>query len=317
MVTKLGTEAQPYFYKTLASLGKQKRIDLFLYTSGGQTDSVWPLVSILREFSDEFNVLIPYKAHSAGTLICLGADKLILGSASELSPVDPTTGNQFNPQDETNPSQKKLISVEDVTSYFALAKNPSKQENDQDNETIKVDLDLAFEQLTKNVHPLALGNVNRSHTQIRELAKRLLKLNKNKINEKKIEAIVNTLTQGRYSHSDILNRYEVKELLSDDVVVFPDDNLQNLLWNLYLEYEHVMELDHPFILNEAMGNEKLKEIRLHSSFIDTNKLSYIFRSITNIRQISIIPQGYQVNIQPDQELPIIQGFDINFNISLN
>ena len=37
MVTKLGTEAHPYFYKTLASLGKQKRIDLLLYTSGGQT----------------------------------------------------------------------------------------------------------------------------------------------------------------------------------------------------------------------------------------------------------------------------------------
>jgi ATP-dependent protease ClpP protease subunit len=314
--TKLATEAQPFFYKTLEHLGKQNKIDLFLYTTGGQTDSVWPLVSILREYSEEFNVLIPYKAHSAGTLICLGADKVILGRASELSPVDPTTGNQFNPQEEISPTQRKLISVEDVTSYFNLAKNPSKQGDEKNNENFKVSPDLAFEQLVNKVHPLALGNVNRSHTQIRELSKRLLKLNKSSIDDKNIELIVNTLTQGRYSHSDILNRHEVKDLLSEKVVEFPDDEVENLIWKLYLEYEKTMELDNPFVLNVIMGQNKSKEVKLHGSFIDTNKSSYVFRSVSEVRQVSVVPQGYQVNTQPGQELPLIPGFDVNYNISV-
>jgi len=314
VITKLATEAQPYFYKTLERLGKQNRIDLFLYTTGGQTDSVWPLVSILREYCDEFSVLIPYKAHSAGTLICLGADKIILGRASELSPVDPTTGNQFNPSEETSPSQRKLISVEDVTSYFNLAKNPSKQSDEKDNDS-KVSLDLAFEQLVNKVHPLALGNVNRSHTQIRELAKRLLKLNKNHIASNNIDTIVNTLTQGRYSHADILNRHEVKDLLSEKVVEFPNDDLQGLIWDLYLDYENAMHLEIPFTINSIMGQENYKEIKIYGSFIDSDKISYVFRSINDVRQFSILPQGFQLNIQPGQIPPIIPGFDINYNIS--
>jgi hypothetical protein len=32
---------------------------------------------MIREFCDEFNVLIPYKAHSAATLLSLGADTII------------------------------------------------------------------------------------------------------------------------------------------------------------------------------------------------------------------------------------------------
>ena len=72
-------------------------IDLCLYTRGGDTNAVWPLISLMRQFDPDFEVLVPFRCHSSGTLAALGARRIILTSLSELSPLDPTTGNQFNP----------------------------------------------------------------------------------------------------------------------------------------------------------------------------------------------------------------------------
>jgi len=61
--TKLATEAQIFLYDQLRSLGKTDNLDLFLYTRGGETDSVWPLVSIFREYAlRRFAVLVPFRA---------------------------------------------------------------------------------------------------------------------------------------------------------------------------------------------------------------------------------------------------------------
>ncbi len=313
LTTKLATEAQPYFIEVLRDLGQKDVIDFFLFTSGGQTDSVWPLVSLIREYCKTFNVIVPYKAHSAGTLICLGADELVLTEYSELSPVDPATGNQFNPMLENGQPQRKMISVEDVTSYFSLSQNPSKLEKIDDG----VDVDLVFKLLAKEVHPLALGNVNRSHTQIRELAKRLLESNNvEKEKNNNVANIVNTLTQGRYSHTDILNRHEVKELLGENVVSFPDKKMCDLIWKLHLEYKELFEIDKPFALGKIMGNDLEKKINIKGSIIESNSKSIIFRSISNVTQRSMIPTNVNVQIQAGQPMPIFPGFPKEFHIEM-
>jgi len=317
--TKLGTEAQPFFYKCLRELGKKPKLDLFLYTIGGQTDSVWPLVSIFREYSNEFNVFAPYKVHSAGTLICLGADTIVMGEAGELSPVDPKTGNQFNPIDDIDKHNRRAISVEDVTSYFDLAKDPSKDLEDNQGNTSQVDINKAFQILSDQVHPLALGNVNRSHKQIRELARRLLRIRSDgnqDENEKRISSIVNALTQGRYSHTDILNRKEAKILLGENMVRFPSDEEQALISSLLDEYFDALSLLDTFILEKEISDNPQTEITLVGGFIETEKSSYIFKSKTRIHQRSSIPPNYQLNIQPGQKIPIIPGFPKEYNFEI-
>jgi len=63
-------------YKHILDLGEgmpqNKKIDLFLYSRGGDVSVPWRIVTMIREFCDEFCVLIPYKAHSAATMIALG-----------------------------------------------------------------------------------------------------------------------------------------------------------------------------------------------------------------------------------------------------
>jgi len=325
--TKLGTEAQPFFYKALQELGKHPQLDLYLYTGGGQTDSVWPLVSLFREFGDQFNVLVPYKAHSAGTLICLGANAVVMGDAGELSPVDPKVGSQFNPVDEIEGKSRRAISVEEVTSYFDLAKDPAKDAvgngiEDSDVDSPAVDPSLAFQILAEKVHPLALGNVNRSHKQIRELARRLLGLHyvaessQTGETERRIRSIVNALTQGRYSHTDILNRREARSLLGEEVVKFADEAEQDLMWRLFEEYADAISLLKTFVLQSEIGDSQQAEIKVAGAFIETEATSYIYRSICRVTQRSALPSGFQVNLQSGQLMPLIPGFPREMNIEL-
>jgi len=120
---KIAIDIVPIISKQLRNIGKTDKIDLFLYSNGGDALVPWRLVSMAREYCDKFSVLIPYKAHSAATMIALGADEIIMSDLSELSPIDPSTANIFNPQDPKNPQARIPISVEDVMAYFDLAKN--------------------------------------------------------------------------------------------------------------------------------------------------------------------------------------------------
>src|SRR3989344_5806224 len=189
----------PIISEQLRKIGKVSKIDLFLYTAGGDTMVPWRLVSMIREYCDTFSVLVPYKAHSAGTMSAL----------SEISPIDPSTANIFNPSDPTNPQNKIPISVEDVIAYFDLAKNKFGIKSDED-------LTKIFNKFTESnpqIHPLALGNVNRTHNLIRLLAKRLLKSHVDSIKEEQIEKIVEFFTEKLYSHQYFIGRKEAKEEL--------------------------------------------------------------------------------------------------------
>ena len=101
----------PIISRQLRQIGKVENIDLFLYSTGGDTMVPWRLVSMIREYCDKFSVLIPYKAHSAASMISLGADEIVMTDLSELSPIDPSTANVFNPSDLANPQSKIPISV--------------------------------------------------------------------------------------------------------------------------------------------------------------------------------------------------------------
>ena len=72
----------PIISKQLRKIGKQDKIDLFLYSAGGDTMVPWRLVSMIREYCNKFSVLVPYKAHSAATMIALGADEIVMSDMS-------------------------------------------------------------------------------------------------------------------------------------------------------------------------------------------------------------------------------------------
>jgi len=86
---QIGDDAVRPMYDHVRRIGKTESIDLYLYSRGGAVEVPWRMVSMLREYCDELNVLIPYRAHSAATLIALGCDGVVMGRKAELGPIDP------------------------------------------------------------------------------------------------------------------------------------------------------------------------------------------------------------------------------------
>jgi len=260
----------------------------------------WRLVSMIREYCDKFSVLIPYKAHSAATMISLGADEIVMTDLSEISPIDPSTANVFNPQDPQNPQNRIPISVEDVMAYFDLAKNKFGIKNDEDLAKIF----NKFVESNPQIHPLALGNVNRTHNLIRILAKRLLKSHKSPMREEEIEKIVDYFTEKLYSHQYFIGRKEAKEDLGLRTVVNADVNLSKAMTDLYEEYAKEMELgvlwnpENELGLN-AMQNRKDYKI----AFVESWQLSNCFELSIDYKkqQVNVVQQTPQGPIQVPQE----------------
>lgn len=82
----------------LAAIGTAENLDLLIHTPGGSGETAEKIVEMCRNHcTGEFRVIIPNMAKSAGTLISLGADKILMGHCSEVGPIDPqiriTVGN--------------------------------------------------------------------------------------------------------------------------------------------------------------------------------------------------------------------------------
>jgi Serine dehydrogenase proteinase len=66
-----------------------EKFDLLIETAGGATDAAEALVSMLRSLKSRFRVIVPNRAKSNGTLICLAAYQIVMGITSELGPIEP------------------------------------------------------------------------------------------------------------------------------------------------------------------------------------------------------------------------------------
>ncbi len=71
-------------------LGTEKinDIDILIHTYGGNPDEAYRIVQLIRSLVNNISMLVPYHAYSAGSLICLGADKIYFGAYASLSPID-------------------------------------------------------------------------------------------------------------------------------------------------------------------------------------------------------------------------------------
>lgn len=283
----------PIISSQLRKIGKQEKIDLVLYSAGGDTMVPWRLVSMIREYCDKFSVIIPYKAHSAATMISLGADEIVMSDMSELSPIDPSTANVFNPVDPQNPQNRIPISVEEVMLYFDLAKNKFGIKSDE--ELTKIF--NKFVESNPSIHPLALGNVNRTHNLIKILAKRLLKSHKEQLKEEEIEKVIEFLTEKLYSHQYYIGRKEAKEDLGIKSVVFADKELSDLMTEIYEEYNKEMKMTEIWNPENEFGKGQNQEYKI--AFVESAEISNAFEVNMEFKKV-------QQNIPKQTPAGIIQ-----------
>jgi len=69
--------------------GEDNDLDLMLQTTGGDIDATEKIVYMCWEKAKSLRVIVPDRAKSAGTLLALAADEIVMGYSSELGPIDP------------------------------------------------------------------------------------------------------------------------------------------------------------------------------------------------------------------------------------
>ncbi len=77
------------FMATLYGMDWDKGLVLILHTSGGLPNAAETIMEYLMEKFNVIEVIVPTFAMSAGTMISLGANLIIMGRQSQLGPIDP------------------------------------------------------------------------------------------------------------------------------------------------------------------------------------------------------------------------------------
>lgn len=77
-------------YESLSLADPGKPILLIISSPGGEIPAAYFIAKLCREATNkEFHISVPRLAKSAATLICCAADRIHMGSLSELGPIDP------------------------------------------------------------------------------------------------------------------------------------------------------------------------------------------------------------------------------------
>ena len=235
MEAQIANDAFDYFVQHLDRIWPASKITLILHTAGGDSAAAWRIINLLRIFCDDLEVLIPNRAHSAGTLISLGASRILMTKQATLGPIDPSLTGPLSPMVPGQPHQRVPVSVEAVQGYIDLAKNEMGIGEDAALGQILVNL-------AQHVHPLVLGQIFRSRNQIRSLAKTLLE--GSGIDAESRGRIIDFLCSESGSHDRTINRREARQLGLN--VEKPSESLYALISELYEDYAQDMELRQRF-----------------------------------------------------------------------
>ena len=171
---QIGDDAVRPLYDLLREIGTTEKLDFFLYSRGGAIDVPWRIVTALRTTATNWSAVIPFRANSAATLLALGADEIVLGRSGELGPIDPIMNIQRVMPVPGGPGtvMQDSVSVEDVMAYMKFVQERAGLSD-------QAALSTGLTKLTERLDAVALGSAYRTHSHIRDVARRML-LSRNK-----------------------------------------------------------------------------------------------------------------------------------------
>lgn len=283
-------------YEHLRSLNpKPERLDLYLYSLGGAMQTPWKIVTMLREFCKEFSVIVPYKAYSGATMIALGADKISMIAKSELGPIDPQLfigGRPDRPQ--STPNQ---IGVEDIAAFITFLRQRAGL-------TDQSALAGCVTALVNSLGPAVLGSVERTYSHIRLVARKLLSLAHPPIDDKRVTAIIETLTEKTYAHGHGIGKQEAQEI-GLTVEMLEGDVAENV-WNLYVEYETMLKmagsLDPQAYFSDGAPDLYEEKAQVFAC-IESTQMLHGFKGDFRVTRVRRVPPNPTINVNVNLQLP--------------
>ncbi len=292
-LTQLADDSIRPLYDHLIQIGKVKKLQLFLYSIGGVTETPWKLVNTIRQFCETFQVIIPYKAYSAATMISMGADKIQMTRKAELSPVDPAlmiapgAGGQLLLPD---------LGVEDIAAYVSFLRNRAGL-------TDQSALSSLMSVLAQSLTPPLLGRIERVYSHIRLVSRKLLDLCKPPLEDRVVTAIIEALTEKTYVHNHGISREEAKQIGMQ--VEFLEGELEQIVWGLFCLYEDELKLKETHDVESLIPDHQdaLEMPKTVAAFIESTEMSHGFIGTVIVRRVRKIPAQPTLNINLQLQLP--------------
>ena len=106
------------FMSVMFGMDWTKGLTLLLHTPGGVTNAAETIVAYLHSKFQDIEVIVPTYAMSAGTMVSLGANRIVMGRQSQLGPIDPVNQHAQSAQALVDQFEK---AKEDILENQAMA----------------------------------------------------------------------------------------------------------------------------------------------------------------------------------------------------
>lgn len=205
------------FVDLLHNLRTGDCVDLMLHTIGGDIDEAEKLIQLLRARVGEtgnIRVVIPDYAKSAGTIMALGANSILMSDSSELGPIDP----QFHLKDEAGNEI-----CHSVLRYLAAYRDREAELRANPNDAIAR---FKLEKFDSNL----VHKFQDIRDRARDLAENLLK--RRGLPFSAIAAFFMNIDVWK-SHNQMIGAEDISEIGLNVEVVSPDHEVWQAYWKLY------------------------------------------------------------------------------------
>lgn len=214
----------PPFVDLLNDVSSGDGLDLLLHTYGGDIDQAERIVLLCRKVVGQkgsFRVIVPDSAKSAGTLIAVGGDEIVMGPSSELGPIDPqieiTTANG---ERMARPAQSFLDGLQEIVQQVGTGQ-----------------LSSAYFPLLDKLDPALIDFCKKALGRSQTLAEKFLSTYSLKGDPKKAAVIAAELINvNKYlSHGALIDAEEAQKLGLKVRAYDLKDQLWQRYWRLYCE----------------------------------------------------------------------------------
>jgi ClpP class serine protease len=209
-------------FEDLLRSSSEKRVGYLMLTSpGGDPNAAEKLLLMCRKrFTDGFYVIVPNYAKSAGTMIALGSDKILMGYLAELGPIDPQL--QIGPMPGRSlPARSFIDGLDNIRAKIKDGGDPVQM----------------YIPMLSQIRPELIAICQSAIDDSKSFAEKWLKQHMLKNDHSQAEKVAKWLSEGQKykSHGKIIDYSEAKDVLKLNVEEIDKDSpLWDEIWELQL-----------------------------------------------------------------------------------
>lgn len=220
--TSISSVDVPPFVDLLHDVPPGSDLDLLLHTPGGDVDQAERIVLLCRKRvrNGVFRVVVPDSAKSAGTLIAIAADHIVMGEPSELGPIDPqVTIMTASGEPMMRPAQSFLDGLAEIV------------------KSAETELSAAYFPLLDKLDPALIDFCRKALLRSEQFAEKFLAKYMLKHDPAKAKEVAHALNnvQEHLSHGAVIDADRAIEMGLNVELLSYDDDLWQAYWRLYCD----------------------------------------------------------------------------------